>query len=235
MSIPDNLDRVNQQIADACVRAGRDSSEVKLIAVSKTFPASAIAAAAVQGQRRFGENRVQEALAKIADLPRYGIEVNVDIEMHLIGRLQRNKARHAGQFASVQSVDSVRLAEAISQRLERPLPILLEVNVGAEASKQGFSPAEAPSACERIRALPHLVVEGLMTVAPEVDDPETVRPVFHELRALAERLSLPELSMGMSNDYAVAIEEGSTMVRIGRAIFGRRLDAGGGAGNGAAA
>ncbi len=222
MSIADNLERVNQQIGEACVRARRDPSEVKLIAVSKMFPAAAIAEVAAHGQRRFGENHVQEALVKITELPRYGIEVQVDIDMHLIGHLQRNKARHAGRFASVQSVDSVRLAEAISRRLERPLPVLLEVNVGEEASKQGFSTDETSSAFERISALPYLTVEGLMTVAPEVADPETTRPVFRTLRALAEQLSLPELSMGMSNDYAVAIEEGSTIVRIGRAIFGQR-------------
>ena len=222
MSIASNLDRVNQQIADACVRAGRDPAEVTLIAVSKTFPTAAIAEAAASGQRQFGENRVQEALVKLDELPRHDLTVNVDIDLHLIGHLQRNKARHAGRFASVQSVDSVRLAEAVSRRLERDLPILLEVNVGAEDSKEGFSVADVERAFEQISELPCLRVDGLMTVAPEVADPEQVRPVFHELRDLAERLSLSELSMGMTNDYAVAIEEGSTMVRIGRAIFGQR-------------
>lgn len=222
MSIADNLERVNQQIADACDRAGRHASDVKLIAVSKTFPATAIVEAAASGQRQFGENRVQEALAKIEELPQHGIAVNVDIDLHLIGHLQRNKARHAGSFASVQSVDSVRLAEAISRRLDRELPILLEVNVGEETSKEGLAVGEVEAAVEQISALPNLCVNGLMTVAPEVADPEEVRPVFHALRKLADQLSLRELSMGMTNDYAVAIEEGSTMVRIGRAIFGQR-------------
>ena len=218
MSIADNLLQVNDQIASACERAGRDRSEVTLIAVSKTFPAEAIAESHVAGQRHFGENRVQEGLTKLEQLA----ELGVDAHIHLIGHLQRNKARHAGRFASVQSVDSVRLAEAISRRLERELPIMLEVNVGKEASKQGFAAAELDEALEQIRTLPNLRVEGLMTVAPEVADPEDVRPVFATLRKLSERFELPELSMGMSNDYAIAIEEGSTMVRIGRAIFGNR-------------
>ena len=209
---------MHQRIADACERAGRDPSEVTLIAVSKTFPPEAIAEAAAHGQQHFGENRVQEGLAKLEQLP----QMDVDVDVHLIGHLQRNKARHAASFASVQSVDSVRLAEAISRRLDRELPILLEVNVGEEATKEGFPVDEVAAALEQIRALPNLRIDGLMTVAPEVSDPESVRPVFHALRDLADRLSLTELSMGMTNDYAVAIEEGSTMVRIGRAIFGNR-------------
>ena len=221
MSVADNLREVNERIADACESAGRDPSEVNLIAVSKTFPAEAIAEAWAAGHRHFGENRVQEGLAKLEQLPRLG----VDADVHLIGHLQRNKARHAGAFASVQSVDSVRLAEAISRRLERGLPILLEVNVGREATKQGFDVTEIAAACEQIRLLPNLQVEGLMTVAPEVADAEDVRPVFSTLRQLAEQLQLAELSMGMTNDYAVAIEEGATMVRIGRAIFGARPEA----------
>ena len=221
MSIADNLRRVNEQIADACARAGRDASDVSLIAVSKTFPASAVAEASAAGHRQFGENRVQEGLAKLDELARDGVAVDV----HLIGHLQRNKARHAGAFASVQSVDSVRLADAISRRLERPLPILLEVNIGGEATKEGFTVDETAAAYEQIRALPNLDVRGLMTVAPEVADAEEVRPIFRRLRELAEQLELSELSMGMSNDYAVAIEEGATMVRIGRAIFGNRPEA----------
>lgn len=220
MSIGDNLDQVNQQIADACARAGRDPSDVTLIAVSKTFPPEFIAKAAAHGQRHFGENRVQEGLAKLDQLP----DLGVDADIHLIGHLQRNKARHAGSFASVQSVDSVRLAEAISRRLERELPILLEVNVAEEPTKHGFRLSEVGAALEHCQLLSNLRVEGLMTVAPEVADPEEVRPVFRSLRELAERLGLSELSMGMTNDYAVAIEEGSTMVRIGRAIFGSRSE-----------
>jgi len=166
---------------------------------------------------------VQEGLTKIEQTA----QLEADINIHLIGHLQRNKARHAGKFASIQSVDTVRLAEAISRRLDRELPILLEVNVGQESTKHGFMVEEVARALEQIRALPHLRVDGLMTVAPEVVDPEDVRPVFDALRRQAEQLHLPELSMGMTNDYAVAIEEGSTMVRIGRAIFGDRPEAGG--------
>lgn len=221
VSVGGNLERVRARIADACERARRDPSEVNLIAVSKSFPVGAIVEAAKHGQQHFGENRVQEGLAKLERLP----QLDVDVDVHLIGHLQRNKARHAGSFASVQSVDSVRLAQAISRRLDRDLPILLEVNVAQEASKNGFRPDEVPQALEQIQALECLDVQGLMTVAPEVSDPEEVRPVFAALNELAERLSLHELSMGMTNDYAVAIEEGSTMVRIGRAIFGNRPEA----------
>lgn len=223
MSVAANLDRVRQRIADACVRAGREPSQVTLIAVSKSFPFESIAEAAACGHRQFGENRVQEGLTKIEQ----AAQLETDIDIHLIGHLQRNKARHAGAFASIQSVDTVRLAEAISRRIDRELPILLEVNVGQEATKHGFLVEEVATALEQIRALPHLRIDGLMTVAPEVGDPEAVRPVFDTLRRQAERLGLPELSMGMTNDYAVAIEEGSTMVRIGRAIFGDRPEAGG--------
>ncbi|MXX48931.1 MAG: YggS family pyridoxal phosphate-dependent enzyme [Chloroflexi bacterium] len=222
MSVAANLDRVRQRIADACARAGREPSQVSLIAVSKSFPFASIAEAAACGHRQFGENRVQEGLTKIEQTA----QLEADINIHLIGHLQRNKARHAGKFASIQSVDTVRLAEAISRRLDRELPILLEVNVGQESTKHGFMVEEVPRAFEQIRALPHLRVDGLMTVAPEVVDPEDVRPVFDALRRQAEQLHLPELSMGMTNDYAVAIEEGSTMVRIGRAIFGDRPEAG---------
>jgi hypothetical protein len=219
VSIAENLARVKEQIADACERASRDPTDVQLIAVAKTFPAELIAEAASGGQRQFGENRVQEGLAKIEQLAALGI----DAEIHLIGHLQRNKARHAGSFASVQSVDSIRLAEAISRRLDHVLPILLEVNVGEEGSKEGFRVDEVAGAFEQIHGLPNLRIDGLMTVAPEVANPEDVRPIFRTLRQLAEQLELPELSMGMTNDYAVAIEEGSTMVRIGRAIFGHRV------------
>ena len=203
-------------VSEAAERAGRDPAGIRLIAVSKTFPADAIRAAFDAGQRDFGENRVQEGLAKIAELD------GLDADIHLIGTLQRNKARHAGAFASVQSIDSIRLAEAVSRRLDRELVILLEVNVAAEQSKSGFAPADLPGALPAIQALPNLDVAGLMTIAPIVADPEDARPVFRQLRGLRDRLGLRELSMGMSSDYAVAVEEGATMVRIGRAIFGER-------------
>lgn len=214
--IPERLAAARASVSEAAERAGRDPAGIRLIAVSKTFPADAIRAAFDAGQRDFGENRVQEGLAKIAELG------GLDADIHLIGTLQRNKARHAGAFASVQSIDSIRLAEAVSRRLDRELEVLLEVNVAGEQSKSGFAPSDLPDALPAIQALPNLDVAGLMTIAPIVADPEDARPVFRRLRELRDRLGLRELSMGMSSDYAVAVEEGASMVRIGRAIFGER-------------
>lgn len=214
--IPERLAAARASVSEAAERAGRDPAGIRLIAVSKTFPADAIRAAFDAGQRDFGENRVQEGLAKIAELG------GLDADIHLIGTLQRNKARHAGAFASVQSIDSIRLAEAVSRRLDRELEVLLEVNVAGEQSKSGFTPGDLPVALPAIQALPNLDVAGLMTIAPIVADPEDARPVFRRLRELRDRLGLRELSMGMSSDYAVAVEEGASMVRIGRAIFGER-------------
>ena len=219
--IAERLAAIRADIAAACERADRDPAEVRLIAVSKTQPASAVRAALAAGHADFGENRVQEGLAKLDELN------DSPARIHLIGHLQRNKVRFAGRFASVQSIDSVALAAAVSRRLDAPLPVLLEVNVAGEASKHGFAPSELEAALEQIAALPHLEVDGLMTIAPLVADAEAVRPVFRALRelrdALADEWGLHQLSMGMSNDYAVAIAEGATIVRIGRAIFGERI------------
>ena len=219
-TIAERLEAVRAEIAQICERADRDPREVRLIAVSKTHPPETIREALAAGQIEFGENRVQEGLAKLDEL------ADTKARIHLIGHLQRNKARFAGRFASVQSIDSVRLAEAVARQLDAPpnppLDTLLEVNVAGEASKQGFDPAELESAFAQIAALPQLRVRGLMTIAPLVADAEQVRPVFRRLRELRDALGLPELSMGMSNDYAVAIEEGATIVRIGRAVFGER-------------
>ena len=215
-TIAERLEAVRAEIAQICERADRDPREVRLIAVSKTHPPETIREALAAGQIEFGENRVQEGLAKLDEL------ADSEARIHLIGHLQRNKARFAGRFASVQSIDSVRLAEAVARQLDAPLDALLEVNVAGEASKQGFAPAELESAFAQIAALPQLRVRGLMTIAPLVADAEQVRPVFRRLRELRDALGLPELSMGMSNDYAVAIEEGATIVRIGRAVFGER-------------
>ena len=220
-AIAERLAAVQVEIAAACERVDRDPAEVRLIAVSKTQPAAAIREAAAAGHVDFGENRVQEGLVKLDELDASPARI------HLIGHLQRNKARFAGRFASVQSIDSVALAAAVSRRLDAPLPVLLEVNVAGEASKQGFEPSELEAALRKIAALPYLEVEGLMTIAPLVADVEAARPVFRALRemrdALAGEWGLRELSMGMSNDYAVAIAEGATIVRIGRAIFGERI------------
>lgn len=221
------LREVQEEIAQAAARAGR-SGDVRLVAVTKTFPADVVRAAYEAGQRLFGENRVQEAVAKaplLAELE--------GIEWHLIGHLQTNKARQAAElFDMIESVDSVRLATALDERAGRRgivLPMLLEVNVAREEAKSGFDPDTLLQAVGELAQLSHLQLRGLMTVAPLAADPEDVRPVFRRLRELRDTLreqrsldGFDELSMGMSGDYRVAIEEGSTLVRIGRALFGER-------------
>ncbi len=218
MSIADNITTVRARIAAACERARRSPDHVTLIGVSKGFPAEAVAKAVAAGLRDIGENRVQEAAAKIEALAARGITPR----WHLIGHLQTNKAKTAAHlFAIIHSVDSLRLAQELSRRAQR-VGILLEVNAAQEASKFGFVPKEVARALSSIAALPHLDIQGLMTVAPISNDPEAVRPVFRELRWLRDSLGLRELSIGMTDDFEVAIEEGATMVRIGRAIFGAR-------------
>jgi len=219
MSIERNLALVRERIEAGCARAGRSPGSVTLVGVTKTVPVEAIAEACAAGLRDAGENRVQEAVPKIEALDALGVRPR----WHLIGHLQRNKAKLAVErFAILHGVDSVRLAEALNARAHEPLPVLLEVNVGQETSKFGFDPTALPQALADIAPLTHLDVRGLMTVAPQVDDPERVRPVFRRLRELRDELALDELSMGMTDDFEVAIEEGATMVRIGRAIFGER-------------
>lgn len=203
----------------ACDRAGRDLASVTLVAVSKTHPADAVAAAFEAGQRDFGENRVQEGAAKIEQLRAHGVSPT----WHLLGPLQSNKVRVATDlFDILHGVDSLRLAEAISVRAAGPKRLFLEVNVAAEATKHGVLPADAAGVAEAIRGLPNVELVGLMTVAPMVDDPEAVRPVFRRLRELRDSIGLRELSMGMTDDFEVAIEEGATVIRVGRAIFGPR-------------
>ena len=214
-----NIDQVRERIAGACQRVGRSPEEITLIAVTKTVESSAIATAFKLGIRHFGENRVQEAEAKIGQLS--GLKPRPT--WHMVGHLQTNKAKVAVEiFDIIHSVDSIRLAEVISRRAERTIPILLEVNVAGEASKSGFSLAEVEPALEAIARLPQLEIRGLMTIAPMVADAEQVRPVFRQLRSLRDSLGLKQLSMGMTDDFEVAIEEGATLVRIGRAIFGER-------------
>jgi pyridoxal phosphate enzyme (YggS family) len=218
VAVFENITNVRARIAAACERAGRSSGEVTLIGVSKTVSTDTIAEAVAAGLEDFGENRVQEAAEKIEALSSRGITPR----WHLIGHLQSNKAKTAANlFAIIHSVDSLRLAQELSRRAGRTA-ILLEVNAAQEASKFGFAPKEVAPALSSIAALPHLDVQGLMTVAPLSDDPDAVRPVFRELRRLRDALGLRELSMGMTNDFEVAIEEGATMVRVGRAIFGER-------------
>jgi len=212
-----NLAAVRARIARAAERAGRDPGSVHLIAVSKTKPAALVRAALAAGATDFGENYVQEAVAKRA-------EVGAGGRWHLIGHLQRNKAARAVEtFDCIQTVDSAALGTALARHAaeqQRTIHVLVEVRVGGEATKSGVDPEALPALLAELQ-LPALVVDGLMTVPPP-GDPEAARPHFRTLRALGERAGLRELSMGMSDDFEVAIEEGATMVRVGRAIFGAR-------------
>lgn len=214
-----NAAAVRARIAAACECAGRDAARVTLVAVTKTHAASVVADAYAAGLQDFGENRVQEALPKIATLSAHGMRPR----WHLIGHLQTNKVPAAIEaFDILHGIDSERLAEAISRRATRPVTVLLEVNVAGEQAKHGVAPTDAPAIAARIDGMPNLRLAGLMTVAPRADDPEDVRPVFRRLRELRDAIGLRELSMGMTDDYEVAVEEGATMVRIGRALFGPR-------------
>lgn len=224
-SIAENLESVRANISAAASRSGRDASLVDLIAVSKTYPADVIREAVDAGQELFGENRVQEALIKIPNLP-------CSIRWHLIGHLQSNKVRKAlPLFELIHGVDSTDLARDIDRIAaeEGMHPrILLEVNVSGEGSKHGFSPENLERELDGLLALPRVQVEGFMTMAPLAQDPESARPYFAALRELRDRLAekagipLGTLSMGMSGDYQVAVEEGATLVRVGSAIFGSR-------------
>jgi len=222
---PSRLARINDAIASAARRAGRDPAEIELLAVSKTQPAEAIQEAMRAGITHFGENKVQEARGKIEALGR-GV-------WHLIGHLQSNKVKDAVRlFDSIDSVDRADLAEEIDQRadaLGKIENVLLQVNIAGESAKFGCAPEAARALAETINALPRLCLLGLMTLAPYSPEPEKSRPHFAGLRRLRDQieidtgLRLPVLSMGMSGDFAVAIEEGSTCVRIGTALFGERL------------
>lgn len=219
MDIADNIRDVEKRIAKAAERAGRSPAEITLVAVTKTVGPWLIRKAFEEGISHFGENRVQEAEGKIGLLSTFQSPPT----WHMVGHLQTNKAGAALElFDVIQSVASVRLAEIISRHARRDTPILLQVNVSEEASKFGFPPAEVAASAEQIACLPHLEIKGLMTIAPFTPDPEEVRPVFRQLRLLRDSLGLEHLSMGMTEDFEVAIEEGATMVRIGRAIFGER-------------
>jgi pyridoxal phosphate enzyme (YggS family) len=226
-----NIARVRSQIEEAARRVGRAVEEITLVAVSKTKPVELVKIAYNLGVTDFGENRVQDALPKIAEFHPRGMR------WHMIGHLQSNKAgKVAGAFDAVQSVDSLHLAQILNKHAEEEgkiLPVLLQINVSGEASKEGMTFEETPGIARQIAVLPGLKVRGLMTIAPLVDNPAEVRYVFRGLRELRERLqnevaecSWDELSMGMTDDYSVAIEEGATIVRIGRAIFGERVHKG---------
>ena len=219
VDIEANIREVQRRITQACERSRRSLGEITLVVVTKEVEASAIRTAFDCGIRNFGENRVQEAEKKIGQLS----DLKLDVTWHMVGHLQSNKAKTAVElFDIIHSVDSVRLADILSRRVEKSLPVLLEVNVSGEATKSGFAVNEIAVVVEEIRQLPNLRLVGLMTIAPLVAELEEVRPVFRKLRELRDSLRLEHLSMGMTDDFEVAIEEGATMLRIGRAIFGNR-------------
>ena len=225
--VVENLAKVEKNICAACQRSGRKREEVTLIAVSKTKPVSMIEELLPGGTRDFGENKVQELCDKYEQLPK-------DIRWHMIGHLQRNKVKYVVDKAClIHSVDSLRLAETISAEGVKKgitVPVLIEVNVAGEESKFGAAPEETEALIREIAKLPSIAVKGLMTIAPYVENPEDNRGYFSSLKKLCvdiknkniDNVSMDILSMGMTGDYEVAIEEGATMVRVGTGIFGER-------------
>jgi pyridoxal phosphate enzyme (YggS family) len=226
MSIADNLARLHQQITEACHRSNRPESSVALMAVSKVHPVEAILEAYAAGQRLFGENRVQEFQEKSPHLKEL-----TGAEFHLIGPLQSNKTAKAAElFDAIDAVDSLKIAQrlnATAAALGKKLPVLIEVKLSHEESKHGLSPEELPALLAAMNDLESVETVGLMTVPPWSEEAESARPYFRELRRLRDESAarfprVTQLSMGMSNDFTVAIEEGSTCVRVGTALFGRR-------------
>jgi pyridoxal phosphate enzyme (YggS family) len=228
--IAHNLAAVRNRMAAAAARAGRDPTEITLVAVSKTKPIEAIQAAYVAGQRDFGENRLDELWEKVRQAEQLGL---ADIRWHAIGTIQSRKTDQAiGPFALIHSVDRVKIAERISRDAQAAncvLSVLLEVNISGEESKHGFTADELRQVAAHLSTLPGIHIQGLMTMAPLVTTPEETRSVFRALRLLRDELTPAQpgdrwhhLSMGMTNDFEVAIEEGATIVRIGSAIFGER-------------
>ncbi len=227
MSIEENLLHIRELIAAAARRAGRDPETVRLVAVSKTKPASAVDEAARAGQRLFGENYVQEFTVKAK-------EVSAPVEWHFIGALQSNKVRQiAGLVTLIHSVDRLSLVQEIERqwaKLDATCDVLIQVNIAGEATKSGTTAADLITLVKEVATLPHLRVRGLMTMPPFFDDPDGARPYFRELKRLAgvvaaegiPRVAMEELSMGMSGDFEAAVEEGATLVRIGTSLFGVR-------------
>lgn len=225
--IGENMALVREKIDEACRKCGRNEKDVTLIAVSKTKPVSMLKEAYRCGARDFGENKVQELVEKMEQLPG-------DIRWHMIGHLQRNKVKYiVGKVSLIHSVDSIRLAEEISReafKKQVTVDILVEVNVAEEESKFGSTTQEAVTLVEQIAGLPGICIKGLMTIAPYVEDPEENRKYFAKLRQLAvdieskniDNVTMHVLSMGMTGDYEVAVEEGATLVRVGTGIFGER-------------
>jgi PLP dependent protein len=224
-SIAENLARVREQIAHAAAKAGRADRDIELVAISKTHSADRVREAVEAGQTLFGESRVQEARAKIPELPS-------NLRWHFVGHLQKNKIRHAlPLFELIHGIDSLALAQDVNRVAEEEglhPRVLFEVNVAGEGSKFGFAPDKLVEQMEELLALPRLSVDGLMCIPPIADEPEVSRKYFVELRQLRDRLQtefrldLAQLSMGMTQDFEVAIEEGATLVRVGTAIFGER-------------
>jgi pyridoxal phosphate enzyme (YggS family) len=224
-SIAENLERVREQIAQVAAKAGRSDEDVELVAISKTCDAEKVREAVEAGQSLFGENRVQEARAKIPELPS-------NLRWHFVGHLQKNKIRHAlPLFELIHSIDSLALAQDANRIAEEEgmhPRVLLEVNVAGEGSKFGFKPDALRAEMEILLALDRLSIEGLMTIPPLAPEPGASREYFIKLRELRDalekefRAKLPHLSMGMTNDFVIAIEEGATLVRVGTAIFGER-------------
>ncbi len=223
--IAENLERVREEIAEAAAKAGRAANAVELVAITKTHPAERIREAVAAGQQLFGESRIQEARAKIPELPSV-------LRWHFVGHLQKNKIRHAlPLFELFHSVDSLALAEEMNRiaNEEGMHPrVLLEVNVAGEGSKFGFKPETVRAEMESLLALPRLSIEGLMIIPPLAEEAEASRTFFVQLRELRDALEkefdlkLPQLSMGMTNDFPIAVEAGATLVRVGTAIFGER-------------
>jgi pyridoxal phosphate enzyme (YggS family) len=217
-SFADRLNAVQTRIANACARAHRDGATVRLLAVTKVFGAEAIREAYALGLREFGENYVQEMERKAPDIADLS-----DARFHLIGHLQSNKSKKAAQlFASIDTIDSPKLAARLNTE-NTPLDVMIEVKLSDEESKSGAAESDVAAIADAARACPNLTLRGLMTVPPWSEDAELSRPYFARLRELAARYNIPETSMGMSHDLEVAIEEGTTWVRVGTALFGRRL------------
>lgn len=216
--IQERLEQVEARIEAALRRAGRKRNEVTLVAITKTFPAGVIREAYECGLRDFGENYVQEFESKATELA----DLN-EARFHFVGHLQSNKARRAAElFQVIQTVDSARLARRL-QETGKPLEVMLEVKLSPEESKSGAAPEELAALIEAVRGMPNLRLTGLMTMPPWSEDPEESRPYFQRLRSLAEAHGLRGLSMGMSHDFEVAIEEGATHIRVGSALFGPRV------------
>ena len=218
-TLANRINSVRERMQAAAHRSGRDMAGIRLIAVSKNFDAVMVRMAYACGLLDFAENRVQEAEDKYRKLG----DLRTGITLHMIGHLQSNKVSRAlNLFDIIHSVDSIKLAREISNRAIDKVPVLLEVNVGGEASKFGINISQLKEVVKSMGVIPNLEIKGLMTVAPYTEDPEAVRPIFARLKKINDNLGFTELSMGMTNDFEVAIEEGATMIRIGRAIFGER-------------